>query len=187
MLYNQKFTVNKKSANKDAVSDKLRKIKISPFALLHILLSIASCTSDSRTMFDSIISSAAIEPESGKAVLGSMDMHKTSHNKYYDLMCRQGVRHNPFLLQEAMSLEETAFVIPGIVSLSRGDIAIALLMDINFEGTDAEWTRNFVPDAIADEHSKNGSGIWWHWIHDSQENRKWVIERIKKLSMGITE
>ncbi len=144
--------------------------------VIFVCLFLCSCSKDSKKIFDGILSSQINEQN----VLASVDMVSSSGNKYYDKMYKQGKIHNTFLLEKAYSDNITNYYIPNIVRLTVGDVAIMLLIDINFKGTDAKWKKIFVKKEMLTKYNQEGSKIWWNWIHEKRENRAWIISQIKK-------
>jgi len=60
-------------------------------------------------------------------------------------------------------------------------LPIMLLLDINFKGSDHQWVQAFVPDHLREEYALHGSRLWWSWVQKNEQNRTWVLERIKGL------
>ena len=158
-------------------------MKTKKFILNTLLcLAIVSCTPDSSATFQSILETADMLPGLNKAPFGSLDLHATSHNFQYDRMVFEGSGHNAFLLEQALSEDATDYFIPGVTdTLTQGDMAIRLLLDINFSGTDNDWIEQFVPLSIQEEYTRQGAQVWWDWIQESAENRNWIIERIREV------
>ncbi len=144
--------------------------------LIFVCLLLCSCSKNSEKLFNAILSSQINEQN----VLPSIDKVSSSGNKYYDKMYEQGKIHNKFLLERAYSDNITNYYIPNIVRLTEGDIAIMLLININFKGTDAKWKKIFVNNKILTEYNQEGSKVWWNWLHEKKENRAWIVLQIKK-------
>lgn len=63
--------------------------------------------------------------------------------------------------------------------LTKGGLAISLLIDIN--KIDDEDFYLLMPRELRDSYQKNGVVIWWNWIHENVENRKFVINQLRRM------
>jgi hypothetical protein len=152
------------------------------FFVFAICLIMISCVQDSSSSFEAIINLSDPIEELGKEVLYSIDLHGSSGNKNYDKMYSEGKVHNKYLLNKALSEEITNFCIPNVTGfLSEGDIAIMLLLDINYKGSDQEWINTFVPMNLIEDYYTRGSIVWWSWIHGSSENRRMLVDKINDI------
>jgi len=69
--------------------------------------------------------------------------------------------------------------------MTEGDIAVDLLARINMIG-DKDFIQ-IVPEEIKNEYiNGNGAYSWWGYIRENDENRRKVIELIKKYIRNVS-
>ena len=142
---------------------------------------ITGCANNTSFLFDKMVNKKNSVDGTNVICLYSYDLHTGEQNEYHEKLYKKGSKINNFLLQKANQANKTNYIIPNIVSpLTDGDIAISLLLDIN-QITDSEFKLNLITKEIEEDYNNSGSTVWWKWIHENIENRKWVISQIKIL------
>jgi hypothetical protein len=95
------------------------------------------------------------------------------NNKYYRKLLSYGKSINEYLLEKAISEDETNWYnYPFYFNMKEGDIAINLLIKIN----DIDFYK-IIPIEIMEDYKINGARIWWEYLHN---NREEIINLIKE-------
>jgi hypothetical protein len=102
-------------------------------------------------------------------------------NKYYIKLYNMNKSINEYLLEKSYSLKITNWYFqPFYFQMTEGDMAIALLLDINIVA-DNDFYK-MIPSEIEHEYIENGKNadIWWVYLHKDISNRENIIRIIRE-------
>jgi hypothetical protein len=101
-------------------------------------------------------------------------------NKYYIKLYNMNKSINEYLLEKSYSLKITNWYFhPFHFQMTEGDMAIALLLDINLIDDDF---YKIIPNEIEHEYIENSknANIWWIYLHENISNRENITRLIKE-------
>lgn len=139
--------------------------------LFLLLILFSSCKDSFNNAYNNLIE------EKDFIVLEHPD-YSSQLNKYYEKIYKMGKKNNNKLLD--LAIDETPTNWRTSYSyriLTKGDLAISLLIDINKIDDDKFYL--LMPADLRIDYEKNGVVVWWDWIHKDIMNRKFVINQLK--------
>jgi hypothetical protein len=154
----------------------MKRIIINAVLIFYIIILFNSCYRNNNIdyLFGKLINMK------NKETFYSINLHgiENVNNKYYKKLYSIGKNLNPYLLNKCYSTKLTNWYFDSFYfQMTEGDIAIQLLIEINFD--DYTFIK-IIPEEIYNEYIENGknSNIWWIYLHKNSNNRKEIIELI---------
>lgn len=149
----------------------VNKIKI---CFLFVCLIFISCENNSF----SFLFSKLVDLNDSEILYSYNTYNEENKNKYYKKIYKQGKKNNENLIEKALSVKETNWIaVMYPINLTEGDIAISLLLDIN-SINDTDFLK-LMPRELVSSYKNSGTIVWWNWIHESINNRVYVVEQLK--------